>query len=753
MPSFRSITRTIILSFSALILSTATPFAALAAADGCTPPDSSQPGVHRPVGADAGTYTYQCDGPYAGMWSNGYYVYNPDTYGTTPIYSPDYAYNCASGTWTKAEWDYAAADGQYHLNRVPSSAPSGVATNCPVAASPASTGGGGASGDGATANGPNNVANAGINNTGPNGSSNLNTALNNNLTLNNVTNASMNNTIGGVAISGNSLVLGNTSAGGATTGDTQNLANVVNMLQSSSNALGSGSNVITFTANINGDVNGDLFLDPSQLSNVQNASSNTDLNSNVTVNNASNTNIDNKINLASTSGDATVSSNTNGGDATTGNAKAIANIVNSINSALTAGKSFIGTININGNLNGDILLPENFVDTLLAANVPTVTITGPGSTNTTNTNVNSNTTVTNTNNLGITNNVNANANTGSANVSNNTSGGNAQTGNASTNITAFNLTGSKVIGANDILVFVNAPDGRWVGLIVNAPSGATAASLGGGITTSGPNSTNTSNTNVNDNTTINNKVNAKINNDITTNATSGNADVNSNTKGGNARSGNADSRVNLANIENSQLTLSGWLGILFINVFGTWHGSFGVNTSAGDPIVATAAAASAAGTTPGGSGFNTPAQVFRFQANGGGGGSGGSGNNSSSNGGAAAASTNGSGPSSALLAAQTVRNQASAPQLQSAAHNSLGKTLAVIGGLTIFYILVDAFLTTRKERRAKASFTSAATTTNHDLKSSASASSYRGTPTPVASHSTTYSDSTSNNFSSTYRSH
>lgn len=30
--------------------------------------------------------------------------------------------------------------------------------------------------------------------------------------------------------------------------------------------------------------------------------------------------------------------------------------------------------------------------------------------------------------------------------------------------------------------------------------------------------------------------------------------------------------------------LTGWFGRLFINVFGTWNGSFGVNTSAGDPI-------------------------------------------------------------------------------------------------------------------------------------------------------------------------
>jgi len=48
--------------------------------------------------------------------------------------------------------------------------------------------------------------------------------------------------------------------------------------------------------------------------------------------------------------------NTTAGSATTGDAAAIANIVNVINSIIGAGQSFIGTININGNLDGEILL-------------------------------------------------------------------------------------------------------------------------------------------------------------------------------------------------------------------------------------------------------------------------------------------------------------------------------------------------------------------------------------------------------------
>jgi hypothetical protein len=43
----------------------------------------------------------------------------------------------------------------------------------------------------------------------------------------------------------------------------------------------------------------------------------------------------------------------------------------------------------------------------------------------------------------------------------------------------------------------------------------------------------------------------------------------------------------LVNVEDSTMSLSDWFGVLFINVFGTWNGSFGVNTAAGNPIAKT----------------------------------------------------------------------------------------------------------------------------------------------------------------------
>ena len=664
-------------TLTALVLTLGLPAfsLAVASADECTPPSSSTPGVHWPTGSDAGTFTYQCDGAYAGKWLNAYYLYDPATSSRTPLYSPDYSYDCSAGKWYMTEWDYSPADDQFHSYRLVTSAPAGLDTGCPVAAPAPTAAPTGTSGT------------AGVNSplidgssSGTGGTNSINNALNNSLTANNTTSASMNNVITGVGTSGNALVLGNTAAGSATSGNVQDIANIVNMLQSTSNSLGTDGNLVVFTANIDGDVNGDLMLDPSMISQVQPASVNTvnnDLNNTVTVNNNSNASINNNLNLGASSGDATVAGNTSAGDATSGNAAVIANLVNVINSAITSGRSFLGVININGNLNGDILLPPDFIDQLIAANVPTVTITAPDSTNASNTTVNNTTTVTNTNNQGITNNINASANSGTASVDQNTSGGSATSGSASTNITAFNLTGSNVIGANDLLVFVNVL-GKWVGLIVNAPPGTTAADLGGGIT---------QNTTVNSDTTVNNTTNQQINNQINTAASTGDASVSRNTKAGNARSGDASNAINLLNVENSSLSLSGWLGILFINVFGTWNGSFGINTAAGDPASNPVAYAAANGFAP----------VFRFVPSSGGsqgGGNGGSGGYDVTPYyfGATTPTDAGAGglPTQAILAnAHIHNNKAPTPQLQQS-QSHVGRTTVIIAACVALYIILDA---------------------------------------------------------------
>jgi hypothetical protein len=264
--------------------------------------------------------------------------------------------------------------------------------------------------------------------------------------------------------------------------------------------------------------------------------------------------------------------------------------MNMINSMIGANQSFVGVVNINGNLQGNILVPQSFLDSLIASNAPSSTIAVPTSTLN---NLTASAATTST----ITNKVSSDAQSGQAAVADNTASGSATTGDANTNVTVFNLTGSNVVAKNALLVFVNVL-GKWVGVIMNAPAGATAAALGGGISTVTTN-----------NVTANAATNNQIANDITVAAKSGAATVVDNTNGGNAQSGNADTAVNLLNISNSNYNLSNWFGILFINVFGSWYGNFGALTPVSQQQATTPANIPA---TPSNTGASPKPHVFRF---------------------------------------------------------------------------------------------------------------------------------------------
>ncbi len=667
------------------------------------PNSSSQTGIIRPVGADSATYSYNCSSQ---LWENDHYTFNPAT-GLYAAKDPViYTYDPTTGKYDTVTWLFNAPSNQYQPVTISVvQPPAGFtviggpapAANISTASPTASSGSGGSS---ITNTGPgsdNSINNNGtggsnsINQTGPNSTNSIGGSGSNSLNLNNLNNVTVANMISGVATTGNAMVMGNTTAGNATSGNAQDLATIVNMLQSASNAL--GGNTLTFVRNIDGNVNGDLLLDPATLGAVQPASSGTTGNNNLNVNNTTNATLTNGVNLNATSGNATVAQNTSAGDATSGNASAIANIVNLINSAISGGQSFLGVVNINGNLNGDILLPPNFIDQLVASNVPTVNVnignTGPSSSNTVNTTGSNNTNITNTNNQGITNNIQTTAASGNANVSQNTTAGNATTGNAGTNITAFNLTGSNVIGSNSLLVFVNVM-GKWVGMIVNAP-GATAAELGSGITT------NTSNAG-NNTTNVTNTTTQKITNNINLAAKSGDATVTENTTAGNATTGNANTAINLLNIQNSTLSFANWFGILFINVFGTWNGSFGINTAAGDPVPVLGGDTSN-GNSSSGPPARVSAHVFRFVPH--------TPDSSNSNR-TMSANTNGSinpadvaTPADASVLAASITKTTQQQSTSAAQGNrNIWRTAAIIGSLTVFYIVADALYSYRRSHRS-----------------------------------------------------
>ncbi len=379
-----------------------------------------------------------------------------------------------------------------------------------------------------------------------------------------LSNAAINNQIDSSAITGNASVLQNTTAGSATSGDAVAMANVLNMLQSTWSADGLLPQI--YVADIQGEYVGDIIIDPSLFSGIQ--AGNCSLCGETIVNSTTNNTINNDINLSASTGNATVSSNTTAGNATTGDAAALANVINMISSSITSGQSFLGVINVHGNLEGDIIVASDVINELIAANVPTTEISLCPTCGNILAELNSS--------QSVTNNVSMNAASGSANISMNTNAGNATSGNAATNLTVFNLTGHTVVGRDALLVFVNV-QGEWVGFITNAPEGSTAAAFGGGLT---------ENSYLTPGGEYNIENNMMINNNIDVSAISGDAEVSYNTSAGNATSGNATASVNLANVMDSSFSLTGWFGILFINVLGDWFGSFGINTAYGNgPII------------------------------------------------------------------------------------------------------------------------------------------------------------------------
>lgn len=352
------------------------------------------------------------------------------------------------------------------------------------------------------------------------------------------------------AASGDAAVTDNYTAGDAGSGNATADTTLVNVVGSAT-GLGGGTHT-TFTRDIYGDVQGNLLIDPATLKPVNGTSSVTL--ANPTQNSLSLVDIENNVNLAATSGNANVINNYLAGDATTGDAAALANIVNIVSSSVGAQNSFVGVVNIHGNLRGDILVPRSFIDELIASNAASPATTGEGAGG-----------GTLTSNINIVDNVNLNAISGNATVAGNYQAGDATSGDAATSLTVFNLTGQQVIAKNSLLVFVNVM-GKWVGMIVDAPAGATAAALGGGVESA----TTHAGAAGDHAQTVN------IRNNITANAQSGHATVAGNRTAGDASTGDASAGANILNLVHSSFDLGDWFGALFINVLGTWTGDFDV---------------------------------------------------------------------------------------------------------------------------------------------------------------------------------
>lgn len=525
------------------------------------------------------------------------YVFN-DTVGKWEAANAEsFTWDAGANRWVSPLYWYDAKVGWYHVVQTASLAPTPSSENDPAAASSTSS----SDPQSAAASDPSNS------NTGPLSQNNSSLNNSNNLLANLSNLASITNNDTSTAISGAANASFNNFGGSATTGPATVVSNYLNLLNSMW-SWGMG-NITSFIYNIFGNHVGDINITIPKASggggtlgqcsgpNSNNTTGPLSLNTATSTcnNNLTGTNnttgaITNNIDLTAKSGDANVQGNTNGGDATSGDATANLNIVNMINSSIGAGQMFFGIINIFGTLDGDILFPGLSLDQAIAGSTSggsaSNSNTGPGSNNDATSTNNNNANLSNSTTGAFNNNIDATATSGNANVSENTNAGSATTGQAATNTNTFNLFNTNIFGDNAVLVLINDM-GHWVGRIMNLPGG----SSGGALLTSnatvsnndtGAGSSNTASSTNNNNANLSNNTSGTITNNVTANAQSGDANVSQNTNAGNATSGNAKVATNIANIFGSNLSFGGLFGILIVNVFGSWTGSVGVDTAAGN---------------------------------------------------------------------------------------------------------------------------------------------------------------------------
>ena len=292
----------------------------------------------------------------------------------------------------------------------------------------------------------------------------------------------------------------------------------------------------------------------------------------------------NGMTLVADSGNNVADKNT-GGDTIidTGDANVTANVLTYANNNI-AGNVIYNTVNIYGDLEGDIYLPEEYL-TMYMGN----TGNGAGSNKDTTATNQATTNIAQTNNAEIYNDLEIVTDTGSNETSGNTGGDSTvDTGDSTVQANVVNVVNSNITSDTPMwLVFVNEA-GKWVGRLFGAPQGQNYAGSDGSEFTvnengevivsnggNGADSNNTANATTTTETNITQENDAVVNNELKLVANTGGNSASDNTGGNNEiKTGDAKVIANIVNFVNNNIVGSGRLIVTTINVFGSWIGNF-----------------------------------------------------------------------------------------------------------------------------------------------------------------------------------
>lgn len=304
--------------------------------------------------------------------------------------------------------------------------------------------------------------------------------------------------------------------------------------------------------------------------------------------------VENNIILEANSGDNTSTDNT-GGDTSieTGDANVSANVASFLNNNI-AGEVVVNTVNVFGDLVGDIIAPESTSNAEECATCDDAEVVASNSGNggyTDNTNNFSHSEedlVIQENDANINNTLALDTNTGGNKTSDNTNGESSiETGKSNVEANVVNVANQNVSGGDWWIVLVNQA-GEWVGQIVGAPEGATMAgsqdtqfkvNADGSIDiTNGGNGSGSNNSNSvtqSEKSTTVQTNQAALTNNLQLTANTGNNDASRNTGGNsNVKTGDADIVANVVNFVNNNIASGGKVTVTMVNVFGSWIGDF-----------------------------------------------------------------------------------------------------------------------------------------------------------------------------------
>jgi len=432
------------------------------------------------------------------------------------------------------------------------------------------------------------------------GSENTSSAsITNNQSTTQTNSANINNNLNVESETGDNTASKNMGDTSITTGDANVTGTIVNNLNT--NAAG----VMVSEFNVVDDHIGDIILDfaancvygcgigSAQLSNTSNGADSTNSTSYLVDNNSTtfqsnDANVGNNMVLVADTGGNQADKNT-GGNVTinTGDANVNANMITLANNNIAGGGLYYGTVNIYGDLVGDLIIPQSLLDQILLSN----TGNGAGSTNTTNYTQNSTALANQTNSAIIDNNLIVDGNTGNNSASKNTGGDvSVTTGDVNVDTQIINVANNNYYGENVWLVIVNQA-GQWIGQIFGGSIGSNTiagnsefeVSDDGTITLAnsgnGADSNNQVDYTQNDNHETTQTNTANITNTMHLDANTGDNTADKNTGGDvNINTGDVNVIANMVNFVNNNI-IGGNLIVTSVNVFGSWIGNlFGPNT-------------------------------------------------------------------------------------------------------------------------------------------------------------------------------